>query len=121
MLRLAEPHRAPAAREHEPVPLEPLPQLVAVAEVPRWAELDPLVAGGGDLRRELLRPGHVREDPDRHLERAIGERCVADPNHAATSGTRGSFGVSVKVARIQASDGSSEAAIEWRSPASALR
>src|SRR5205085_7252295 len=72
MLRLAEPQRAPAAGQHEPVPLEPRPQLVAVPEVARRAELDPFVAGRRNLCGQLVRARHVRQDADGHLDRPYG-------------------------------------------------
>ena len=121
VLGLAEADRAPAAGELEPVPLEPRAQLVALAEVARRPELGPVVARGCDLREQLLRARHVRVHADGQLEGAVRERCVRDPHQAVTSGTRGSFGVSAHVERTHASAGSSDAAIECRSPASAFR
>jgi len=80
VLGLAEAERAPAAREREAVPLEARSQLLPLAQVPRRSQLGALVARRRHLAQELLGPGDVREDPDRHLEGPVRERRVRHPH-----------------------------------------
>ena len=121
--RLAEPDRDVAARQCEPVPLQAPVQRGRVAEVSRRPELGPLVARLGCRRQHLLRSRHVRQDADGDLERSEAARRVRDPDPAQslTSGTRGSSSSSAHALRIHASEGSSAAAIDRRSPAKAFR
>ena len=123
VLGLAEAHRDVSAGEGESETREPLAQVRPVAEIARRPELRPHVAGVGRRREHLLRARNVREDADRDLERAVAARRVRDPDggQRVTIGTRGSFAILVQAPRIQASAGSSAAAIDRRSPASAFR
>ncbi len=100
----------------QPSLVEAFAQDLGVTEIAERAELRARVACGCDRIEDLLGPGHVREHADGQLERAVADGCVGDPDHR-TSGTRGSGSRSAHDARIQASSGSSAAAIERRSPA----
>ena len=81
VIGLAEPERDVRAGEAEPVPLEALAKLLAVAEVAGRPQLGALVARLRDRREHLLRPGHVREDADRDLERPVADRRIGDADH----------------------------------------
>src|SRR5512132_1076551 len=117
---VAEPKLDKRAGELEAVPLEPPAKCRRIAEVTQRPELGSFVPGGSDGVEDVLWARNVRKDADGETERAVAHGGIRDP-HGGTSGTRGSFSIVSHAARIQASRGSSEAAIERRSPASAFR
>ena len=128
MLRLAEADGDVAADEREAVLLEPVAQVVALAQVPGRTEFRSFVTRVGDRREHPLGAGNVGQDPDRDLERPVAARCVRDADAAqfrrpssVTSGTRGSCSSFSHAGRIHASDGSSADAIDRRSPARPFR
>src|ERR687887_78804 len=128
MLGFAETDRDVTPREGEPVALEPLPQSLPVPEISGRAQLDAVVTSPRNRVEDALWIGHVRQNPDGDLERAVAARRIRDADagqprrpSVVTSGTRGSGSSSLHAGRIQASAGSSAAAIERRSPARPFR
>jgi len=107
---------------------KPVVQVVALAQVSGRTELRSFIARAGDRREHELGPGHVGQDSDRDLERPVAARRIRDANAVqgrrpsrVTIGTRGSGSRFAHAGRIHASNGSSAAAIDRRSPASPLR
>ena len=121
VVAVAEAQFDERAGQHQAPQREPVAQLLAPAEIPGWAELRALVARSGDRVEHAIRPRNVGQDAHSQLERAVADGRVCEPDHGLTSGTRGSFSIPSHAGRTQASSGSSAAAIERRSPASALR
>ena len=125
---LAHPDGDEASGESQAGVCQSLTELLAGSQVAGWSELGGLVAGPSDCRHHLVRARHVGEHSDGDLEGAVRAGCVRDPYarqprrpSRVTSGTRGSFSIASQAGRTQASSGSSAAAIERRSPASAFR
>ena len=110
--------RAPAARQREARAPRACAQLVPRRGT-RRPELGALVTGRGHLCEQLVRARNVRvrrRSPRRRRTTAARSRLSRrHQRHARV------FGSSAHVSRIHASAGSSLAAIEWWSPASAFR
>ena len=123
LLAAREPQREERADQGEPARAKRVGDGCAVAEVPRRPELAARVAevrhrrGEHRARRQVVAAGGQLEDAE-----ADGRTCDAGSHREPpTSGTRGSLPSDSHVPRTHARSGSSEAAIERTSPASAFR
>src|ERR687888_2789636 len=97
MLGFAEPDRDVTPCEGQPVALEPLPQRLRVPEISGRAQLGAVVTSPRNRVEDALRIGHVRQNTDSDLERAVAARRIRDADagqssrpSVVTSGTRGS-------------------------------